>query len=84
MVTKVVINQDLVNSSWVDLFPEYEEDFFKELVFSLSYIEHGGSGLGWSCNEVLSLELGEALWYLERLNNERKKEAAAVRRATKR
>jgi hypothetical protein len=64
------------------LFPQYEEGFFREVIFALSYTQHGGSGLGWTRTEVLSLPVSEAIWYVERLLKERKAESKAIRAAS--
>jgi hypothetical protein len=44
----------------------------------LGYRQHGGSGLGFPPEYVLSLPVDEARWYCERLDREREAEAKAL------
>jgi hypothetical protein len=52
-------------------------------VFSLHYVEHGGSGIGMTLAEILELDLGEQPggfdWWLARLDERRTQEAKAMR-----
>jgi len=63
--------------------PRYDEDYFKELVFALGYLQHGGSGLGWTPSEVLDLPVSDASWYVSRLVKARKADADAIKKAAK-
>ena len=56
----------------------------REAIFQLCWIQHGGSGLGWSRSEVLDLDLSELEWWLERVSDQRGSEARALERAAKR
>jgi hypothetical protein len=46
--------------------------------------QHGGSGLGFGLEEVLRLPLDEFEWFLERIFDQREKEARALEKAAKR
>ena len=65
------------------MLPEYTQEALGDLYFHLGYIMHGGSGLGLSPSEVDRLPIGEAIEQAERLNEQRKKEAAAIRSASR-
>jgi len=56
----------------------------REAIFQLCWVQHGGSGLGWSRAEVLDLEVAELDWWLERVADQRGREARAIERASKR
>jgi len=56
-------------------------DLVSELCFALGYVQHGGSGLGWSRRDVLEADFDEALKMVETLHETRQKEAAALRSA---
>lgn len=56
----------------------------REAIFQLCWVQHGGSGLGWSRGEVLDLEVAELDWWLERVADQRGREARAIERASKR
>jgi hypothetical protein len=46
--------------------------------------QHGGSGLGFSLKEVLDLPLDDFEWFLERIGEQREKEARALEKALRR
>jgi len=56
----------------------------REAIFQLSWVQHGGSGLGWSRTEILELDMADLNWWLERVGDQRGKEARAIERAVKR
>lgn len=56
----------------------------REAIFQLSWVQHGGSGLAWSRAEILELDVAELDWWLDRVGEQRSKEARAIERATKR
>lgn len=58
-------------------------DALNEIVDALCYVAHGGSGYGFTMADVLEMELGDAIWYVERLHENRQAEAAAIKRASK-
>jgi len=60
-----------------------EEDFW-ESVFQLLYTQHGGSGLHLTLSEVMELEMNRMQWLLERLGEQRKKEAHEIEQAARR
>ena len=55
----------------------------REAIFQLCWVQHGGSGLAWSRSEALELDLCELNWWLERVGDQRGKEARAIERAVK-
>jgi len=55
----------------------------REIYFHLTYQQHGGSGLNWTPGDVDNLDLGELQWYLDRLTDQRRKEAAQIERANR-
>jgi hypothetical protein len=44
----------------------------------LAYRQYGGSGLGLSYNDVLEMDLTEALWFLNKLKEVREHEAETL------
>lgn len=60
------------------------DDDVREAIFQLSWIQHGGSGLGWTRTEALELDLAELAWWLERIDEQRTREARALERAARR
>ena len=46
------------------------------------YVQHGGSGLSLSMNDILEMDLGELSWWAERLDTQRTREADAIRKAS--
>ncbi len=59
-------------------------DDFWEGVFQLLYTQHGGSGLHLTLTEVMELELDRFNWLLERLEEQRQREARALLQAARR
>jgi len=55
----------------------------REAIFQLSWMQHGGSGLAWNRSEILELDLAELNWWLDRVDEQRGKEARAIERAIK-
>ena len=56
----------------------------REAIFQLCWTQHGGSGLGWSRAEALELDVAELEWFLERIDEQRGREAHALERAARR
>lgn len=56
----------------------------REWRHQLTYIQHGGSGYGFTLADVNEMQISEMLWYLDRLNEARKAEAEAIRAASAR
>ena len=52
-------------------------------MFNLIYTQHGGSGLGLSMADVMDLDLGRISWFLERLDEQRRREVEEIRRAAR-
>jgi hypothetical protein len=65
-------------------FPTLGDDEFWEGVFQLLYHQHGGSGLQLTLTEVMDLELERMRWLLERLGEQREKEAREMEKAARR
>ena len=55
-----------------------------EGVFQLIYHQHGGSGLSLTLPDVMDLDLDRMRWLLERLGEQRQKEARELEQAAKR
>jgi hypothetical protein len=66
------------------LFPAIELDELWEGVFQLLYRQHGGSGLSLSLTEVMDLDLERMRWLLDRLGEQRQKEARELEQAARR
>ena len=66
-----------------ELIPETDKEGFREAVFELTYKQHGGSGMNFTLDEVLDLEVEEIEWYRERLEDQRTREAKAIKNAGK-
>jgi len=66
------------------MFPEWCGcDSFWNAAFELTYLPHGGSGVHLGLNEVLDLPIDRIEWFLERLEERRDAEAAAIRKGNK-
>jgi hypothetical protein len=59
------------------------ESTFWESVFQLLYIQHGGSGLNVGLHDVMELEMKHIYWLLERLGEQRQKEAREISQASR-
>jgi LmbE family N-acetylglucosaminyl deacetylase len=55
-----------------------------EGVFQLLYSQHGGSGLCLTLSEVMELDMERISWLLERLGQQRHKEAREIEQAARR
>jgi len=55
---------------------------YRQSLFHLTYIQHGGSGLGWNPEYVAALDWSEMQWYCRRLEHERQREAKAIKGAS--
>ena len=55
----------------------------REAIFQLCWVQHGGCGLGWTRSEALDLDVAELDWWLDRVGEQRGKEARAIDRAVK-
>jgi len=55
----------------------------REFRFRLAWTEHGGSGLSLPFSDFDELGVDEIIWYLNRQNDQRRSEAAAIKRANK-
>ncbi|TMQ13299.1 MAG: hypothetical protein E6J91_18755 [Deltaproteobacteria bacterium] len=66
------------------LFPAIDQDELWEGFFQLLYRQHGGSGLSLSLEDVMDLDLDRIRWLLERLGEQRDKEARELAAAARR
>ena len=55
-----------------------------EGIFQMCWRQHGGSGLGFNLQEVLDLPLDEFEWFLERIGEQREREAREIEKAARR
>lgn len=53
-------------------------------MFQLCWRQHGGSGLGATVAEVLDLSVADRDWFLDRVGEQRQREARAIEKAGKR
>ena len=66
----------------VRIFPAYRENYIKNIIFTLSYNVEG-SGLSWGLEEIQRMPLKDALYYVNRLTNQWRKENEARKRAAR-
>ena len=65
------------------IWPLLKKEHWREALFQLCWTQHGGSGLHCSITEALDLDISERDWMLERIEEQRKKEAAELRKAAR-
>ena len=53
-------------------------------MFQVCWRQHGGSGLGVSMSEVLELLVSDRDWLIERIGQQRSREAKEIEKASKR
>lgn len=53
------------------------------IIATLCYVAHGGSGFGFTRADVLDMELAEAIFLMEQLKEFRDEEARAIKAASK-
>lgn len=56
---------------------------WREVVFGLSWRQHHGSGLTCDVSTAMDLEVSDALWLLDRITEQRKRESDAIRKGSK-
>lgn len=66
-----------------ELWPRMSAEDLEGLIFELCYVQHGGSGLGFSHRDVLEFDVAYAMRMAERLYRRRSEEVAAVKRASR-
>ena len=59
-------------------------DAWREGLFQLCWHQHGGSGLGVTVGEVLEMTVADRDWFLERMGEQRSREARELEQAAKR
>ena len=52
-------------------------------MFQVCWRQHGGSGLGASMSEVLELPVSDRDWLIERIGQQRSREAKEIEKASK-
>ena len=57
---------------------------WREGVFQLCWHQHGGSGLGATLDEALNLDVADRDWLLERIGDQRTREARELDKAARR
>ncbi len=57
---------------------------WREGVFQVCWRQHGGSGLGVSMAEVLEMPTSDRDWFIERIGEQRSREAKEIEKAGKR
>jgi hypothetical protein len=62
------------------LFPRISEEQRRNIYFALTYQMGGGGGMTWTKADVDNCSLGELFWYLDRLHQQRKDEAAKMKK----
>jgi hypothetical protein len=65
------------------IFPPFESDWFRKATAALCYSEHGGSGYGFTRADVLAMDLDDVEFFLEWLEDRRRAEATAIRKASR-
>jgi hypothetical protein len=65
------------------LFPVNGDDLWNKL-FAATYRSHGGSGSNLTLTEAFELDWSRMEWWYEQVEEYRKQEAAAIRRANTR
>ena len=56
---------------------------WREGLFQLCWRQHGGSGLGATLSEALDLPTGDRDWLLERIGQQREREARQIEKAAR-
>lgn len=59
-------------------------DVWRETIFALGWQQHQGSGLICDVGTAMDLEVGDALWLVERIGKQRKADNEAMRKASRR
>jgi hypothetical protein len=67
----------------VHLWPRVGSEFVEDVVWALTYMPHGGSGMTWSRSEVLDCPLSTALATIRRLDEQRQRESDAMKAAAR-
>lgn len=65
------------------LFQHIDAETARQIIFDLTYQQHGGSGLNITYNDAQRMDLAEIAWYSDTLGSRRRQEAAAIARASK-
>ncbi len=66
-----------------ELFPRVEPKLIEDLIFALTYIQHGGSGMTWTREDVLRTHFQEAIRAVDNLQEARRRDSAAIRKAAR-
>lgn len=65
------------------IWPYITTEQVREAMFTLNYHQHEGSGLTWTREDFLNADIGEIIWFVERLQDQREAEVKAIRKAHK-
>ena len=65
------------------LLPQLALEQWREGLFQLCWRQHGGSGLNVSLSEALELSTRDRDWLLERIGQQRAREAREIEKASK-
>jgi hypothetical protein len=63
------------------IFGVIDEEDLRHAIFDVCWTQHGGSGLGFTYQDVMGMTLDELGWYRNAVAEERKREQAAIRNA---
>lgn len=61
-----------------------DEKLLEDLIFALTYVQHGGSGLTWTRADVLEMTYHAAVAGIDRLQDARRRDAEAMKKAARR
>ena len=75
--------QDRTTEGAEQLFPEVTLDGWREGLFQLCWQQHGGSGLVAPLGHALELATTDRDWLLDRINEQRTREARAMEKAAR-
>ena len=56
----------------------------RDMLFLLMWQQHGGSGLAVGYSDAMDMRYDDAVWFAEKINSQREREARAVRDANRR
>lgn len=63
------------------MLPVVPRDELWSAIAALGYVQHGGSGFGYGLSEVLELDYGRMVFLLEKLDELRDADSAAIQKA---
>lgn len=66
------------------IFPRVDVEGWRESLFQLVWHQHGGSGVSIAWADALEMAAGDRDWLLERMSEQREREAKQIEKAGKR